>query len=325
MELNKSQKMVRILDLMSRVGGVRASELMERFDLDHRGLRRYLADLRTINVPVSSNGRGEERIVAVDARWRRSGVRLTLSEILSLHFGRRLFTFLEGTSFADDLDGAIERLQPAISREHAELTKQLDRRFIAVPEPTKDYTGEASEVIDDVLSAIIYDNPIDIRYRKAAGRTSRYRLHPYTLAVYRQGLYLFAWDVEAGMVKTFATERIEEIARQRLDKFVVPDTWDPDAHLRNAFGIITGKEVDVRIAFSPEARTYVLERKWHPSQEFTRRPDGWIEVTMQVALTVELVSWVRSFGEDAEAIEPADLRTWVAESIRRAANRYKDV
>ncbi len=323
-ELNKSQKLVRILDLMSRVGGVRASELMERFDVDARGLRRYLADLRQINVPIAAEGRGEDRVVSVDARWRRTGVRLTLSEILSLHFGRRLFTFLDGTSFADDLDGAIERLQPAISREHAEITRKLDRRFVAVSEPTKDYTGESSEVIDEVLSALIYDNPIDIRYRKAAGRTSRYRLQPYTLAIYRQGLYLFAFDLDAGIVKTFALERIGEIARQRLDKFAVPDSWDPDTHLQHAFGIITGEPRHVRIAFAPEARTYVVERAWHPTQRIKRRPDGWLDVEMDVALSVELVSWVRSFGEDAEVLEPLELRSRVAESMRRAAARYED-
>lgn len=320
--LNKSQKMVRILDLMSRVGGVRAEELMRRFDLDQRGLRRYLADLRAINVPVSSDGRGDERVVAVDARWRRTGVRLTLSEVLSLHFGRRLFNFLDGTSFADDLDGAIERLQPAISREHAELTHQLGRRFIAVPEPSKDYTGEASEVIDEVHSAIIYDNPIDIRYRKAAGRTSRYRLHPYTLAVYRQGLYLFAYDTDAGMVKTFATERVVEIARQRLDKFFLPDEWDPEAHLEHAFGIITGQPIPVKVAFAPDSRTYIMERSWHPTQTIERRSDGWVVLQMEVALTVELVSWIRSFGDEAKVIEPTALRDRVAESLRRAAARY---
>ena len=41
-----------------------------------------------------------------------AGVQLTLGEILSLHFGRKLFTFLDGTQFEEGLDNAIERLQP---------------------------------------------------------------------------------------------------------------------------------------------------------------------------------------------------------------------
>ena len=45
MELNKGQKLVKMLELMTRRGGVRAQELMDRFALDARSLRRYLADL----------------------------------------------------------------------------------------------------------------------------------------------------------------------------------------------------------------------------------------------------------------------------------------
>ena len=138
-QLNKAQKLVQMVELMARRGGVRTSELMERFDLDARSLRRYLADLRDLDVPLRDDGRGDERLISVDPRWRRTGVQLSLAEVLSLHFGRKLFNFLEGTSFAEDLDGAIERLEPAISRAHHTLTKQLDTKFLAVPEPAKDY------------------------------------------------------------------------------------------------------------------------------------------------------------------------------------------
>ncbi len=100
--MNKAQKMVRMVELMTRRGGVTAMELRERFDLDSRSFRRYLADLREIDVPIIDEGRGDDRLISIDARWRRTGVQLTLAEVLSLHFGRTLFNFLEGTSFAAD-------------------------------------------------------------------------------------------------------------------------------------------------------------------------------------------------------------------------------
>ncbi|MFT4627354.1 MAG: putative DNA-binding transcriptional regulator YafY, partial [Myxococcota bacterium] len=117
--MNKAQKLVKMVELMARRGGVSSHELMERFDLDARSLRRYLADLREIDFPLVDDGRGPERFISVDPRWRRTGVQLSLAEVLSLHFGRTLFDFLDGTRFAQDLDGAIERLEPAISRAHS--------------------------------------------------------------------------------------------------------------------------------------------------------------------------------------------------------------
>ena len=47
-QLNKSQKFVQILAELQHPGGVKADTLIDRYRLDDRTLRRYLADLREI-------------------------------------------------------------------------------------------------------------------------------------------------------------------------------------------------------------------------------------------------------------------------------------
>lgn len=321
--MNKAQKMVQVIELMTRRGGVRASELMERFDLDARTLRRYLSDMRDLDVPILDEGRADDRIISLDPRWKRTGVQLSLTEVLSLHFGRSLFNFLEGTSFASDLDGAIERLEPAISRAHADLARQLDTKFLAVPEHFKDYRGDTSEIIDEVITALVYNNPVDGRYRKARGLPRRYRLHPYTLAVYRQGLYLFALDLEAGQVKSFAIERFSELIRRRTDHFDYPVGWSPRAHIAHAFGIISGPPEEVVLGFVEEVAGFIRERTWHPTQTFRTLPDGRLEMRLSVAVTVELETWIRGFGAEAEVLSPPALVERIGASLRAAAARYQ--
>lgn len=321
-DVNKAQKLVQILELMFRRGGVRADELKERFELDDRSLRRYLSDLRDIEVPILDEGRAEDRVVSIDAVYRRTGVQLSLAEVLSLHFGRTLFDFLEGTSFAEDLQGAIERLEPAISRTHQDLARQLDTRFLAVREPTKDYRGTASEVLDELVTAIVYNNPVDARYRKPTGLPAARVLHPYTLATFRQGLYLFAFDSEAGGVRTFAIERFLDVARRRGDRFSLPVGWKPQAHIAHAFGIITGPPVEVVLAFDEAVTAYVRERTWHPTQSFRTLPDGRLELRMYVAETVELRTFVLGFGAQVEVLEPPTLRTDIGATVRAASLRY---
>ncbi len=320
--MNKAQKLVKMLDLMSRPGGVRAQELAERFELDARTLRRYLADLREIHIPVIDEERGEDRVLSVDPTWRRTGVQLTLGELLSLHFGRKLFTFLDGTQFEQGLDAAIERLQPSISRHNADLVQKLDTKFLAVPEPAKAYGGDASEVLDDLISALLYDNPIEARYRKPSGVEGHYKLRPYTLATFRQGLYLFAYDVEAQQVKTFAVERFTDVVRQRKERFEHPVGWKPEAQIANAFGIISGTPEEVTIAFSDRVTGYITEREWHPTQHPGTLPDGRTTLHMQVATTVELETWILSFGDDAEVIAPPALREAIRARLDRAAAAY---
>lgn len=321
--MNKAQKLVKMVELMTRRGGVRARELSERFDLDARTLRRYLSDLRDLDIPVKDDGRGEDRIVGIDPRWRRTGVQLSLAEVLSLHFGRTLFNFLDGTSFAEDLTGAIERLEPAISRADAHLARQLDTKFVAVPEPSKRWSERSSEIIDEVMSALVYNNPVDARYQKVTGAVSEKVLQPYTLATYRQGLYLFAFDEANNQVRTYALERFVYMRRRRNEHFAAPTGWEPRAHIAHAFGIISSPPEHCAIAFSPEVTGYIRERVWHPTQTFRTRADGWLELGLNVGVTVELVNWVCSFGRDAEALQPESLRERVASSLQEAADYYR--
>ncbi len=320
--MNKAQKLVRMVEWMGAPGGIRVHTLMEKLDLDARTLRRYLADLRALDLPVRDSGRGEARTLSLEPAARHPGLRLTLSEVLSLHFGRKLFDFLRGTQFADDLDGALERLRPIISRTHRDLAARLDQRFLAVPEARKRYSPAVSEHIDTVVTCLLYDNPIRATYRKMSGVARNYNLEPYTLATFRQGLYLFARDTRANQVKTFAMERFTDVYRLRSTRFHMPSGWTPEAHIEHAFGIINGPPRRVVIAFHERQSAYVKERTWHPSQRFGTRKDGWLELHMHVAITVELEQWVLGFGADAEVMAPDMFRSTIARKLRHAASLY---
>ncbi|MCB9743173.1 MAG: WYL domain-containing transcriptional regulator [Alphaproteobacteria bacterium] len=306
MLLNKAQKLVRITELLYRRDAVRATELMDRFELDPRTMRRYLSDMRELGIPIEDHGVGFERSIGLPSDFRRTGVQLGLSEVLSLHFGRRLFNFLDGTGFASDLDDAIERLQPAAVAGQAGLPEDLDRRFLAVPEHAKDY-AELGDVIDEIITSLIYDNPARAEYTKPDGSTRSYSLEPYTLATYRQGLYLFARDRADGKVKTLAVERFSSFDRLRLEKFTVPEGYDPAEMVRDAFGIIGGQPVPVTLRFDARVAPYVRERRWHRSQQILEEPDGRLRMRLHVALSEELVGWLLSFGGDVAVEDPPEL------------------
>ncbi|MCB9793459.1 MAG: WYL domain-containing transcriptional regulator [Alphaproteobacteria bacterium] len=321
--LNKAQKLVKMVELMNRRGGIRATEFMDHFELDPRTLRRYLADLRGLNLPVEDNGTGFDRTIALDPSYRRAGVQLTLPEVLSLHFGRTLFTFLDGTQFATDLDDAIERLQPAIPRAHADVARDLDRRFIAVAEHAKDYR-EMGDIIDEVITALIYNNPSSAEYVKPDGSAKRYELEPYTLATYRQGLYLFARDVEDNRVKTFAIERFVGFRRHRTQKFEIPADYTPSTMVDDSFGIISGPMIELVATFDASVAPYVRERRWHDSQQMEGMDDGRVRLSMRVGMSQELISWLLGFGGAVKVEGPDSLIEVLRDAHKRALERFDD-
>ena len=320
MTLNKAQKLVKMVELMNRRGGVRAQEFTERYEIDARTLRRYLADLRELGLPIVDEGQGEERTIALVPNYRRAGVQLTLPEVLSLHFGRRLFTFLDGTQFAADLATAIERLEPAIPRAHADLVRDLDRRFVAVPEHPKDYS-EMGDLIDDLVTSLIYENPSRVEYTRGDGSTRRYRIEPYTLATYRQGLYLFARDTNDNRVKTYAVERFRRYDRLRNEKFSVPADYRPEVVVADCFGILSGPVSDVALIFDAEVARVITERTWHRSQVLEDLPDGRIRLRMRAGLGPELTTWVLGFGGSVAIEGPPALLAAVRDAHRKGLAR----
>jgi predicted DNA-binding transcriptional regulator YafY len=87
--------------------------------------------------------------------------------------------------------------------------------------------------------------------------------------------------------------------------------------------LIRGEPTRVRILFDAKVARYVERVLWHPTQKFRRTGAG-LEMTMKVAATVELESWVLGFGEAAVVVAPRALRAKIAGELARGAGRYKE-
>lgn len=121
-------------------------------------------------------------------------------------------------------------------------------------------------------------------------------------------------------IATFATR----CASSRLNvsaplgnTFTVPADFDAEAYLADAWGLVRGDRVTVRILFAVSVAHYIREWLWHRSQTFRDRPDGRLELTLEVADTIEIRRWVLGFGGDAEVLEPASLRDAIRHEVER--------
>ncbi|MDA3874609.1 MAG: WYL domain-containing protein [Kiritimatiellae bacterium] len=122
---------------------------------------------------------------------------------------------------------------------------------------------------------------IQARYQAFDGRKSECRLHPYHLLAFHGNWYLLAHNEEKDRMATFALSRFRDIGGIGTTFLRSPD-FDAKAYAREAFGITRGeKTLRVRLLFEPKLAVYIMEREWHPSQTFTRRSDGWVEMRME--------------------------------------------
>lgn len=322
--VNKAQKLLLIFQYIARPQGAFIDELKEKFELDDRTFRRYVKNLIDINIPIQKEKTQDDygkkaHKLTLAPEFQRSNVQVSLMEWISLRFGRNLFSFLEGTAFSSDLDQALDNISHIRAGKTAELTANIDQKFLNIPESTKDHS-RSSDTIDNILTCLLHQCEAEAFYSKINSPMKKYTLQPYTLVTYRQGLYLFAYDMNAQIVKTFAVERFQSFKFMMKRKFQVKIGYSPEDMVKDSFGIIKGAEpVEVVLQFNRRTAPYIQERLWHETQELEAAPKGEIILKMRVGIAHELKQWILSFGSQVKILAPKSLADNIREEHRRAA------
>ena len=134
-------------------------------------------------------------------------------------------------------------------------------------------------------------------------------------------LYVVARDVGVNELRTFKVERIRHIS-PTAEAFTIPDTFDPVNYFASSWSVWEDEPIEVVVRFSALVAPHVQEAHWHSSQQITYLPDGQLLWQAHVAGTIEIVSWIRSWGPEAEVLAPLALREQLAEESRRQALLY---
>jgi predicted DNA-binding transcriptional regulator YafY len=307
--------------LLNSSGGVTLYDIADRFSVSVRTAIRYLRALEAAGEPLYEETNGRRKVWRLMPSARHQTITLTTSQMVSLYLSRRVFDFLTGTGFKEDLDEVFERLEATLRRKDFTAARNLELKIFDVNEAPHLY-ADRIEHVNDIMTALLRED----RLRVAHGSVSRYQkqflLDPYTLLVYKKGLYLAGFSHHHQGVRTFSLDGFRHVEWLKGEKFEYPADYQPSKLAEGAFGLILGPRTRVRIFFDDKVARFVRRRQWHPTQEI-KRVDGGIELTMEVCGTVELASWVLGFGDQAEVIEPEIMREQLAAELERAAARYR--
>jgi predicted DNA-binding transcriptional regulator YafY len=248
-------------------------------------------------------------------------VPFTPDELLAIAFGADLLAPLEGTVFHDSVQSALGKIRAGLGPELSGYLERLAETFRVLPGPHKRY-AEYRETIQVLNDGLLAQQSVSMRYKTGSTGALHDRvLDPYRIWYRSGGLYVIGHDHRSGEIRTFAVDRIQRI-EATSEPFQVDPAFDFDEYTGSAFGVFNEPATHVLIRFEPHWRTHVQERTWHASQRLEEGDDGRIELHMDVGGTAELCSWVLSFGNGAEVLEPVSLREEVRAELERASARY---
>lgn len=243
----------------------------------------------------------EEGKVYVDLDQRLTAPpRLTAAEGVALAAAAELLRATAGTA----LDSALARLEkvlpPAAHTRYREMARQLD---LAVDAPLG---------LAQLSQAVVERREVDFDYFSAGrGVTERRSVQPHELFSHRGQWYLAAHCLSRGDRRLFRLDRIAQltVTERRFDEPAAASGRRPPDPVR-ARG-------PVRVRFSAAVARYAAERfggdaRWVEGER--------LEVTVPGDSERWLLSWVLSFGGEAEVIEPE----WAREAVARAARASLD-
>jgi len=320
-QLSRQWQLIQLLARRSRSRGVGLDELADELSCVKRTVYRDLDALMYAGFPVVSERRDGRVFYRFLESFGLGDTPFTPDELLALAFGEDLLRTLEGTVFHDSIRSALAKVRASLGPRLSGHLERLREAFRVLPTPHKRYE-RFRDVIQRLNTGVLERRTLRMRYRSGHSGDEREReLDAYRVWYREGGLYVIGHDHLTGELRTFAVDRILDLALTDTH-FELPEGFDFDAHVAASFGVVSETPRRVRIRFAPRWRNLVEERVWHPSQKLEEAADGRLELQMEVGGETELARWVLSFGAGAEVLEPASLRQRVLEELRDARTLY---
>jgi predicted DNA-binding transcriptional regulator YafY len=223
----------------------------------------------------------------------------------------------------------LEALRPKLSQAKQKLELLREHPIVRLPEKLR-YVSTGMEfqppylkpgVLAAVQQALIEERQIEVVYAPFNSRPKSLRLHPLSLIQHGQVSYLVATAFEYEDIRLYAVHRLEsvEISTQTMRS---PEGYSVDDALKG--GILQfgeGRPIKIKATLSHELATYLSETPISEDQEIQYKKETW-QLSATVRDSWQLHFWILSQGPKIEIVQPNELRSSIAESLKQAHEIY---
>ncbi len=313
---------MRLIGLLQAGRGYHAEALASARGVSRRTIFRDLDVLRQAGVPLQYDE--EAQHYHIPGTYFLPPTNFTPEEALALLVLCHDLGDQSQLPFFEPARSAAVKLSSNLPGRFRELFRTTGEAVQIRLEPTNPL-GSHKPVYDGLLEAIAKRRCVRIAYHSLTeSKQLVTRLSPYRLLFSRRSWYVIGRSSIHRGVRTFNLGRIEKIELLD-DRFRIPKGFSLQRYLRNAWRLIPepGRDREVRIRFSPLVAHNVAEVNWHPTQRVKFNRDGSLDFRVTVSGLREISWWILGYGDQAEVLEPAELRRMIAQRVERMSNMYR--
>lgn len=308
--MDRSIRLIEILQLLGGRRSRRPAEIAERFGISERTAYRDLQDLsRLESIPITRDEDGYRLVEGATIRW----LGLTSIERATLKL------LLQHPAFrtASELTSPLERKLDAATRELEETPQALT---LAGPERS----GTIRKGLLPLLEGAVREQaPVSLLYRSLWSQRQAWRgLDPYAVFHRENTWYLVGHCHLRDEPRTFRLDRIAE-AKRLTGAFDRP-AFDLDKFLQQTWGVYRGRILhEVIIHFDASLAPLILQGAHHPGESVEKLNNGQLQYRVTISHLDEIARWIVGFAGAARAVKPPALPTRVAEIARGAYEQHR--
>lgn len=323
-DASSSLKMLQLYSLLLFSGRKHTlSSLAERLQCSKTTIERLISEIEVFE-QVEYGKDGRERWFQVNRLKKSKTVCMMYENVQQIAFCKDIVSHMLPDHFKKELQSTIDKtlsMLPDSSLQN--LAREPVARSFA--KGMIDYTPYQS-IITLIMQAIPKKRLCDVEYKSPQASMPRtFLIAPMRLLFYQNGMYLECWrikkekDQEIVQPMTLAVHRIGCLnpLRKKHDFAELPNSSG------NGFGLIDANHFKAVVRFDANVSVYVAERIWSADQEIEEMPSGEVVLRLTAKSDEEFTSWILSFGDHAELIEPLELRNKIHTMLTSAKQLYE--
>jgi predicted DNA-binding transcriptional regulator YafY len=243
-------RLLSMLELLQARGRMGGPELARRLEVGERTVRRYVAMLKEMGVPVEAE-RGRYGAYALRPGFKLPPMMFTDEEALALALGLISARRLGLSGVAPAVDGALSKIERVMPEHLRGRVRMLEESVtLAVARPAASPTGE---VLLTLGAAVRGRRRVRLRHRSDPGEVTERELDPYGV-VHREGYwYAVGYDHLREGMRIFRLDRVLE-AELLETTFVRPPGFDTPEEVLEALADMPQDRwsVEVLLETTPE-------------------------------------------------------------------------
>lgn len=300
----KIDRLIGILSILLQQEKVTAPYLAEKFEVSRRTINRDIENLCKAGIPLVTT-QGSNGGIAIMEGYTFNRTLLTSADMQAILTGLKSLDSVSGTS----------RYKQLMEKLDVKSTTLSSNSHVLI-DLSSYYKSTLAPKIEQIQDAIEKKRYIEFVYYSPKGEGIR-KIEPYLLVFQWYSWYVWGYCTKREDYRLFKLNRMLEleISKDEFSERAVPEY---KIDVKGAFG----KEVLVKARFVPDMRWRLIEE--YGVDSFIEQDDGSLLFQFGFCDEDNLFSWVLSFGDKVELLEPESLRIKVRRQVQGILEKYKN-